>query len=123
MPTNNPPARTTLLDALNQLRDTGFSGHLIATTKGAIRCTNCRVESNPASFTIQGYYRLEGASDAADMNLLAWADCPHCSAKGTLTLGYGPNSSPADESVLRDLNLEHIPNPGLPPTTPNTTTR
>lgn len=110
-----PIGSTTMLEVLNDLRRAGFAGQLIAKIDGTIRCTSCNSASSPSNFSVDGYRRLEGASDAADMNLIVWANCPNCGNGGALILGYGPNASDADSAVLPDLNFDDADEPGVTP--------
>lgn len=110
-----PTGSTTMLEVLDGLREAGYAGQLIAKNDGTVRCTACDITSSPAELNVDGYRRLEGASDAADMNLMVWASCPSCGTGGTLTLGYGPNAAEADIKVLPDLNLTSAAEPGTTP--------
>lgn len=107
---------TTATEVLNELRAKGYRQQLIALDDGTVRCTACENNSPAADIVVDGYRRLEGASDAADMSMITWATCPNCAEKGTLMLGYGPNASNADEAVTVDLELDAVDNPGSTPT-------
>lgn len=76
------------------------------TPPGRATCSECGTTSEATAFDIEHFRRLEGASDAADMMLIAFAACPSCGAKGTVTLGYGPNAGRADDRFLAALDLE-----------------
>ncbi len=112
---NTPTGGTTLLHVLEDLRGAGFGGQLIADSDGTIRCKECDQSTVASQFAVDGYRRLEGASDAADMSLIVWADCPSCGKGGTLILGYGPNASEADVAVLPELALDRADEPGRTP--------
>jgi hypothetical protein len=38
------------------------------------------------------------------MALVVALECPECSTRGTLTLKYGPNATPDEAEVLRQLD-------------------
>lgn len=106
---NRPPTMAqgseTLLDVLNEAADRGYGAQFIAQEDGLVTCVRCASASRPSSFDIVHFRRLEGASDPADMLIVVWSACPTCGAGGTLTLGFGPNASSADASVLALLDL------------------
>ena len=106
---------TTPTEVLNELRIAGYGCQLIAQTDGTARCTACETNSPASRIKIDGYRRLEGASDVADMSIIAWAGCPSCAEGGVLMLGYGPNASEADEAVIIDLDLKGADHPGSTP--------
>lgn len=106
---------TTLLEILEDLRAAGFSAQLIAKEGGKLECSACSETLDTADVEPAGYRRTEGASDAADMNIVAWANCSNCGAGAALILGYGPNANAADESVLADLSLGDMSTPGATP--------
>jgi hypothetical protein len=64
--------------------------------------------------------RLEGASDPADMLAVFALTCPRCGTAGTLTLNYGPETTPGEVTVLQalEVNAEKPSPPGLSPPTP-----
>lgn len=105
----------TLLHVLNEAADGGYGTQFIPRDDGLIECVGCASANGPAAFDIVHYRRLEGASDPADMLIVVWSACPTCEAHGTVTLGYGPNATGADASVLALLDLHHAdPAPAAP---------
>lgn len=99
---------STLLEVLEILRERGYDGQLIPEEDGTIRCAGCDGRTAARDFGADGFHRLEGASDPADMNLVVWGACPACGEKGVVTVGYGPTASPADQAVLEGLDLHHV---------------
>jgi hypothetical protein len=95
----------TLLGALDEAADAGYDTQFIAQEDGLVMCVDCASTNPPASFDTAHFRRLEGASDPDDMLIVVWSACPTCGAHGTLTLGFGPNASGADASVLALLDL------------------
>ncbi|NNF53332.1 MAG: hypothetical protein HKN03_02710 [Acidimicrobiales bacterium] len=106
---------TTLLEVLQELRELGFDGQFLPQPDGQIKCTSCSLVFDAADFVVSGYRRVEGASDAADMNIVVWGTCLGCAKGGVLTLGYGPNASMEDEAVMDRLELDHASEPGATP--------
>lgn len=95
----------TLIEVLEAARSDGYKAHFLAQTSGEVVCEACD-EAVPAdSLGVDWTSRLEGASDPADEMLVLLVRCPSCDARGTLTLGYGPNASPADEAVTAGLAI------------------
>lgn len=90
----------TLLDVLDAAQDAGFDEQFIAREDGTVRCDAHTEPVAADRLVVHDHERLEGASDAADELVVVLAECPDCGARGTLTLGYGPNASPADAAVL-----------------------
>lgn len=99
---------STLLEVLNTLRDRGYDEQLIADDGATMRCTHCNTKTPVAELDVDGFHRLEGASDPADMNLVVWATCPSCAAKGAATLGYGPHATTEDQAVLEGIELDSV---------------
>ena len=100
-----PQGADTLLDVLRAAAAAGYDGAFSAREGGDVDCGSCRNAVNTAALSVDAVHRLEGASDAADLLLVALAQCPVCGARGTLTLGYGPNASASDAAVLPFLDL------------------
>lgn len=96
---------TTLMEVLDAAAAAGYEDQFVAVEGGGIRCGACGAIVPAADLAVTRTDRLEGASDAADMLLVARTDCPGCGAGGTLVLGYGPNASDADVAALEDLDL------------------
>ena len=111
---STPQGSDTLLDVLNEAAEAGFGAQFIARPDGLVECVECGAASATSELAVDGYRRLEGVSDPADMLLVAWVRCPSCGTHGTLTLGYGPNASEADVSILHGFDLHGAdPSPGL----------
>lgn len=110
-----PQGASTLLETLNNVKEAGFPGQFIAQDDGNIRCTACGRTQAATDTELEGFVRIEGASDAADLNLVGWFTCPSCWAGGALTLGYGPNASAADVAVMACIDIDEAPRPGSVP--------
>jgi len=83
----------------------GFRAQMAARPGGLLMCFTCREESPAGEFELQAQRRTEGASDPDDMLAIVGLVCPHCGAKGTAVLGYGPEADSEDAEVLRRLGV------------------
>ncbi len=93
----------TILDVLRELESLGFTGQFMPREGGRVECLTCH-RLSPADETVFRHLRrLEGASDPADMLAVVGLACPHCSARGTAVLGYGPEATAVDTEVLERL--------------------
>lgn len=106
---------TTLLEILDDLRNAGYTSQFSAEEGGYLVCSACGARHRAADFEVTGFRRTEGASDAADMNIVVWGTCEPCGTGGVVILGYGPNATAADASVLDDLTLDQSVNRGATP--------
>jgi len=95
-----PSDNTTGGEVIAAFHHDGYLDELWARPDGQVRCGACGVTSPAASFSVGRQRRLEGASDPDDMQLVVGATCPACSARGVLTLQYGPKASQDDADVV-----------------------
>ena len=100
---------TTLLSVLTAAAEAGYRDQIMVTDDGRLRCTKCDTTVSAADFHVEGFQRLEGASDPADMLIVVWGHCAGCDRGGVAIIGYGPNAGPADSDVLDALDLEVPP--------------
>lgn len=117
-PADDPLAATgstTLLEILDTLRRSGYPAQLVARPGATLHCSSCDADTRASDLRPDGYRRIEGASDAADLNLVVWGHCPACSTGATLLLGYGPNATAADQVALEELRLSTSDDPGATP--------
>jgi nucleotide-binding universal stress UspA family protein len=103
---STPPGADTLMGVLDEATEQGYGGQQIGQTDGRIQCLACGQHSPAAAYNIRHVRRLEGTSDAADLLLVVWSACPSCQQRGVLILGYGPNASEIDTTILRHLDLD-----------------
>ena len=94
----------TLLEVIRALEKDGFAGQFGVAGDGTVRCFSCRTESPAEAVPVQRLSRTEGASDPADMVVIAAVRCPHCDTRGTLALKYGPGASPEEAEILAHLD-------------------
>lgn len=106
--TDEARGATTLLEVLAEAADAGFTEQIVVTDDGDLRCANCDTTVAVADFEVEGYHRLEGASDPADMLIVIWGRCSACGQGGVATIGYGPNAGPADDTALTALDLTDV---------------
>ena len=95
-----PSDNTTLTEVVDGYREAGFAGDFGAEEGASIRCGACGAVIDARRFAMHSIRRLEGASDPADMVVVAATTCPVCGSQGTIVLGYGPMASATDADVL-----------------------
>ena len=102
MPTTpeNATDATTIGESLAHFESSGFTTQMAAREGGLVFCAGCRDEVPATEVGIEGLIRTEGASDPDDMVAVAALICPRCSAKGTIALKYGPESTAEEMAVL-----------------------
>ncbi len=100
-----PAHGATLGEILATLEAAGFDAQMAARPGGMIMCLACRQETPAAEFQLQAMRRTEGASDPADMLAVMGLACPRCQVRGTVVLGYGPDSDPDDAEVVLRLGV------------------
>ncbi len=95
---------TTLVEVIRRFEREGYTAQMAAEPGGLIRCFTCQRDSPAAEVHLEVLRRTEGASDPADMVAVAALACPRCGARGTVALKYGPDASPEEDEVLRQLD-------------------
>lgn len=110
----DPQEPATLDGILAGLAADGFEGQFAARPGATVVCFTCRTASPAADVHVEALRRMEGASDPADMLAVVALVCPHCGARGTAALGYGPDASFDDAEVLIALE-DSREGPGLRP--------
>jgi hypothetical protein len=105
----------TLASILDALKRAGYEGQFGAHAGATVTCFTCHHISPAADLRVETLRRLEGPSDPADMLVVAPVTCPHCGARGSLVLNYGPESSTEEADVLLALaRPRRPPEPGMP---------
>ena len=92
---------TTLVEVIRQLESDGYAGQFAAAEDGQVLCFTCHQRSAAGEVHLDMLRRTEGASDPDDMVAVAALTCPHCGAKGTVALKFGPEATPEESEVLR----------------------
>ena len=101
---------STLLEVLAEAADDGFATQIMVTDDGELRCTKCDTTVSAAEFDVQGFRRLEGASDPSDMLIVIWGTCAGCGEGRVATIGYGPTRArPTARCSTRSISI-------MPPT-------
>ena len=98
---------------INGYTEAGFSSSFTVTSDSMLECNSCHQVAWPSDVAMSSLRRLEGASDPDDMLAVVAITCPHCSAQGTTTLGFGPAASPEDSDVMSALR-DHRADDQLP---------
>jgi len=106
----------TIADAIRVLESEGYTSQFRALEGGILECLHCHESTPAAAVAVEKMARLEGPTDPADMVALAALTCPRCGARGTLLLGYGPDSSLEDAEALQALG-DARQGAGVPDTT------
>lgn len=91
----------TITEILDSFTAEGFEAQMAARDGGEVMCFACREASPAVDFSLSRLVRTEGASDPDDMAAVAGLTCPHCGARGTVVLRFGPEASPEDDEALR----------------------
>jgi hypothetical protein len=95
-----PSDYTTIVEILAEFAEQGFVENFGVTRDGQIRCGACHAVEDPTGMHLHSLRRLEGASDPADMAAILALSCPHCGARGTAVVMYGPGATEEDLAVL-----------------------
>jgi hypothetical protein len=93
----------TITEVLEGYANGGFASSFIVTDDCALECVECGTASAPDRFKMSSLRRLEGMSDPADMVAVVAITCPVCGSRGTSILGFGPNATEQDSTVLSKL--------------------
>lgn len=98
-------AYDTLSEAVNDLKKRGY----IQDFNLESNCINCHqldLQLHPEHFTVDEYYRFEGASNPDD-NSIVYAISSHEGAKGVLVDAYGVYSENMSDEMARKLRVLH----------------
>jgi len=93
----------TLRDAISYYESRGYRGQFGARDEGKVICFACQSRMDAALIRLDSLRRVEGASDPADMALVAALRCPNCGSWGTGTFTFGPMASPEDNEAIRKM--------------------
>lgn len=94
---------STITEVLEAYAQGGFFSSFAVSDDGELECLECGNVTSPARFSMSSLRRLEGMSDPADMVAVIAITCPVCDARGTSILGFGPNATEQDSTVLKQL--------------------
>lgn len=103
-----PTGASTILEALDWLKDQGFGGNMFVADGAVVRCGACRHDMPADELDLQHLIRLEGASDPSEMAAVLGLVCQDCGTKGAAVVRYGPEASPDEAEVLRAVE-DHRP--------------
>jgi len=93
----------TIAEAIRALEADVYTAQFRAVEGGKVECFTCHETSPASALAVEKLARLEGPTDPSDMVALAAVTCPRCEARGTLLLGYGPDSTLEDAEALQAL--------------------
>jgi len=82
------------LEIETDLAEAGMDAVFTILPGAQVRCSTCDHVTAGADLTAEESHRTEGASDPSDMTIVVGIACPNCGARGSLTLGYGPDADP-----------------------------
>ena len=119
MASDAPSDNTTLSSVLRGYEADGYIAQFVVQDDGQVHCCVCGHTSHPAELQMPSLRRLEGASDPADMSAVLAVACPHCGARGTVVVLYGPQAPEGDVAVLEaieDVRSDDAPLPAAHPT-------
>ena len=93
-----------LLGILAGFREDGFTDEFHSRPGGIVECGHCHTHHAADTLELHHLERLEGDSDPAEMLAVCAVVCPHCGARGTLVLTFGPEATAEDDDVLARLD-------------------
>lgn len=96
---------TTLTDALDDLRQRGFSADFNL-KQNSIACSALELELRPDEFAIVEVHRFEGATNPDDSSVL-YAIEGKGGLKGVLVDAYGMYADPVSTDLLAKLQIRH----------------
>ena len=96
---------TTLTDALNDLKKRGYTEDFNL-RHHCLECKSVPMEIHPEDFTIDEFYRFEGASNPDDSSIL-YAISSNKGLKGTLVDAYGIYSEQVSADMVEKLKIRH----------------
>lgn len=98
-----PRSYNTLLDALNDLKKRGYTEDFNL-ENDQVCCRSLDLQLNPEEFTIDEYYRFEGASDPSESSII-YAISSSQGNKGTLVDAYGVYSESVSSKMAEKLRI------------------
>lgn len=99
----------TLSDAINGLKQRGYTEDLNLAGK-CLQCASSKLQIHPEDFTVDAYYRFEGASNPDD-NSIVYAIHSNDGVKGILVDAYGVYSDNISDAMAKKLRVAHNDEP------------
>lgn len=100
----NPNPYRTLVEAMNKLREQGYT-ESFKLESGKLTCLGNGRSFGQDDLKIIEIHRFEGASDPADMSVLFAVEC--CDGtKGTVVSSYGANADHALLNFMKNVKIE-----------------
>jgi len=100
------PAYDTLLDALNDLKQRGYTIDFNLAFDH-VKNSETGVCLLPSQFEKTEYYRFEGISDPEDSSVIFAVESKDGTMKGVLVSAYGMYSETLGEEMLQKLSVHH----------------
>ena len=98
----------TVGEAVAAFEAEGYTTQFVSRPGGRLLCVQCGDEHDADDLQLDGFERVEGESDPADMAVVVAITCP-CGARGTAVLKYGPDATIDEVDVLRKLERRPLP--------------
>jgi hypothetical protein len=94
-----------LSQALKELRDRGYTEDFNLAPQ-CLECPSLKLQLHPEDFTVDEFYRFEGASNPDDNSIVYAISAPN-GLKGVLVDGYGIYSVNMNAEMARKLHVRH----------------
>ena len=99
----NPPAYKTMAEAVQGLKNRGFTSNL-EYRDGALHAVGTAQTYSPRHVTIVEHHRFEGASDPDDMSVIYAIECTD-GTRGTLVDAFGVYANPQLADFLKQVEV------------------
>lgn len=106
--TDPMPAYDTMVEALKDLKDRGFTTDFNLAFD-AIECKTTGVCLQPEAFEIVEHYRFEGETNPSDASIIYAIEEKNGAMKGVLVSAYGMYSEAASDEMVRKLSVHETP--------------
>ncbi len=100
----NPPKYTTLLDALDQLKELGFVNSFNLEEDNTMRCLESDNKYRPGDLEIVYYQRFEGNSNPSDMSIIFALKCLD-GTRGVVISSYGVYTNNKLSSFMNEVKI------------------
>ena len=107
---SQPNRLTTITDITRQLLEKGFTEDFIMSNDD-LKAKSTGDLFKPSEVQIVKHYREEGTTDPADMSIVYAVETSN-GIKGTIVVGYGPNSDTPFSDFMQ--KVEELPNQNNP---------
>lgn len=98
---------STLVDALQDLKKSGYKRDFQVSGGNTIECSDTNVKIKPGECVVDKVYRFEGESNPSDMSIVYAISVPEREIKGVLVSAYGTYSEPMEDELVKLLKMDH----------------